>query len=142
MARKSKNIFFITSKNYQVSKMAEFTVQPIGFMFRKRSPLVEQFNRIILERMARINKLLDVKLGQECHDHFYPEEASVKAGYTPLGLIATSGAFALWLFLILVAMLIVLCEYTFAAIQRANLNGANEGANNICSLPCNKKQQN
>jgi hypothetical protein len=109
----------ITGKNYQVSKMAEFTGQPIGLMFRKGSPLVEQFNRIILERMTRTNLLLDMKLGQECHDQFYPEEAGVKAGYTPLGLTATSGAFAIWLFLILVVMLIVLCEYAYAATERA-----------------------
>ncbi len=56
----------------------------MGLVFTKRSPLVETFSTLILERYSYIEKILDIQLEQECHDHFFPEEAIARAGYMPL----------------------------------------------------------
>jgi hypothetical protein len=102
-------------------------------MFRKGSPLVEPFNRIIAERQSRINRLLDMQLGQKCTNHFFPEQAIAQAGYTPLTWQAMLGAFGLWFAIIMVAVIAILCELIyFSTIKRLDSDGANL---KICFLP-------
>jgi hypothetical protein len=93
---------------------SNFIAQPMGLMFRKRSPLVEQFNLVIMERQSRINRLLENQMTQKCFNHFFPEEAMVKVGYTPLNMMAMSGAFGLWFLLILIALFVTLSEFLMA----------------------------
>jgi hypothetical protein len=83
-------------------------------MFPKRSQLVETFNEIIMERLPRIDNLLDMKFGKKCHNHIYPEEADPEPGYTPLSVSAVSSVLGLWVFLITVAIIVILFESFWA----------------------------
>jgi hypothetical protein len=94
-----------------------FAGQLMGLAFKKGSPLVEQFNEVILERITRMNQLFDLKLGQKYHEHFYPKEADVKVISYVTRTRATSGALVVWLLLILVGMLIALYVCASATIK-------------------------
>lgn len=85
----------------------------MGLAFRRRSKLVQTFSSLIIERMPRINKLLDIKYGSRCREHFYPEKASPQTGYKALNIMAVSGAFVLWAVMIGVALLVLLYEHYF-----------------------------
>jgi hypothetical protein len=114
-------------------QVENFIKQPIGLMFRKGSPLIETFNKIIMERLPRINNLLDMKLGKKCHNHMYPEEADPEPGYTPLSVSAVSGVLGLWVFLITVAIIVILFESFWARKTKSDklVYGANKNPYNI-----------
>jgi hypothetical protein len=59
---------------------------PLSLMFRRGSPLVEQFNQIITERMPFLWPYLDrPAFREECRDHLFPLEMDVSATFSSLG---------------------------------------------------------